>query len=234
MALDSGNWQCLPEVGNGCQRLASVAALPNSLPEIGDRRRELKSSASLWQAPPARGGGLQSLATAARRPPAGRASAPPAPSPQFVPPRRRAVDRGDWTLLERVWTRPALTTTALEARPLAEAANQLLDVARGATVAAHGARSRAGARGRAPPSPPDAAAAGTHRSAAESPAVGPRSVLRKEMICQRRASGRRDQAGMPLRKLPLVKNQNRSPGGAACTRSESSGGPGWPPSASAP
>jgi acetylornithine deacetylase/succinyl-diaminopimelate desuccinylase-like protein len=45
------------------------------------------------------------------------------PGIRFTGPRRL-------TLLERVWTRPALTITALEARPLAEAANQLLDVAR--------------------------------------------------------------------------------------------------------
>jgi cysteinylglycine-S-conjugate dipeptidase len=37
---------------------------------------------------------------------------------------------GGASAYERLWTRPALAVTALEARPLAEAANQLIDVAR--------------------------------------------------------------------------------------------------------
>ena len=45
-------------------------------------------------------------------------------------PGTRFVGRRGLTVYERVWTRPALSVTALEAQPLASAANQLLDVAR--------------------------------------------------------------------------------------------------------
>jgi cysteinylglycine-S-conjugate dipeptidase len=45
-------------------------------------------------------------------------------------PGTRFVGQPGLSVYERVWTRPALSVIALEARPLAEAANQLLDVAR--------------------------------------------------------------------------------------------------------